>query len=102
VWAFGGSVALACRVLFARRVVRGLRRPQRQRALAHARRNRRRQEIAQLRDYFSQLHRVNTVAYRVVTANREYCDKWLIAQPGMVAATPQSLPRKYQKFSAEA
>jgi beta-barrel assembly-enhancing protease len=63
---------------------------------------RRREEIAQLRDYFSQLNRLNTVAYRIVTANRDYCGKWLVAQTGMVAATPQSLPRKYQKFSAEA
>ncbi|MEI9804291.1 MAG: M48 family metallopeptidase [Pseudolabrys sp.] len=85
--------------------MRGLCGPQRQRAVAHARRNRRRTpppEIAQLRDYYSQLHRLNTVAYRIVTANREYCDKWLVAQTGMVAATPQSLPHKYQKFSVEA
>jgi beta-barrel assembly-enhancing protease len=63
---------------------------------------RRKQEIAQLRDYYSQLHRLNTVAYRIVTANRDTCKKWVVAQTGMVAVTPQSLPRKYQKFSAEA
>jgi membrane-associated protease RseP (regulator of RpoE activity) len=63
---------------------------------------RRRQEIAQLRDYFTQVHRLDTVAYRIVTANREFCKKWLIAQIGMTAATPQSLPSKYRKFSAEA
>lgn len=63
---------------------------------------RRKQEIAQLQDYYTQLHKLNTVAYRIVTANREFCKKWVVAQLGMVAATPQSLPLKYRKFSREA
>lgn len=63
---------------------------------------RRRQEIAQLRDYFGQLHRLDTVAYRIVTANREFCKQWVIAQIGLFAARPASLPSKYRKFSAEA
>jgi hypothetical protein len=63
---------------------------------------RRRQEIAQLRDYFSELTRLNTVAYRITTANREFCDKWIIPQIGLFAATPVSLPGKYRKFSREA
>jgi Zn-dependent protease with chaperone function len=63
---------------------------------------RRRQEIAQLRDYYEQLHRLDTVAFRILTANRDACNKWVIAQTGMIAATPQSLPSKYRKFSAEA
>ncbi len=63
---------------------------------------RRRQEIAQLRDYFAQVNKLDTVAYRIVTANREFCKKWVVAQLGMVAATPQSLPSKYRKFSREA
>jgi Zn-dependent protease with chaperone function len=63
---------------------------------------RRRQEIAQLQDYYSQLHRLDTVAYHIVTANREFCKQWLIAQIGLLAATPQSMPSKYRKFSAEA
>jgi Zn-dependent protease with chaperone function len=62
----------------------------------------RRQEIAQLRDYFSELSKLNTVAYRVTTANREFCDKWVIPQIGLFAATPASLPSKYRKFSREA
>lgn len=61
-----------------------------------------RQEIAQLRDYFAELTRLNTVAYRVKTANREFCDKWVIPQIGLFAATPASLPSKYRKFSREA
>jgi Zn-dependent protease with chaperone function len=63
---------------------------------------RRRQEIAQLRDYFAELTKLNTVAYRITTANREFCDKWVIPQIGLFAATPASLPSKYRKFSREA
>lgn len=63
---------------------------------------RRRQEIAQLRDYFAQLHRVDTVAYRIRVANRADCKDWIAAQIGLHAVTPQSLPRKYRSFSAEA
>ncbi len=63
---------------------------------------RRRQEIAQLRDYFAQLNKLNTVAYRIVTANRAFCKTWVVAQLGMVATTPQSLPGRYRKFSREA
>jgi Zn-dependent protease with chaperone function len=63
---------------------------------------RRRQEIAQLRDYYAQLHRLDTVAYRIRTANREFCKKWLIPHIGLFATTPESLPYKYRKFSAEA
>ena len=59
---------------------------------------RRRQEIAQLRDYFGQLHRLDTVAYRIVTANREFCKQWVIAQIGLFAATPASLPSKISKI----
>ncbi|HEY4142158.1 MAG TPA: M48 family metallopeptidase [Pseudolabrys sp.] len=63
---------------------------------------RRRQEIAQLRDYFAELNKLNTVAYRITTANREFCDKWVIPKIGLFAATPASLPSKYRKFSREA
>ena len=63
---------------------------------------RRRQEIAQLRDYFAQLHRLDTVAYRVRTANREFCKSWVIPHIGLFAATPESMPSKYRKFSPEA
>ena len=63
---------------------------------------RRRQEIAQLRDYYTQLHRLDTVAYRIRVANRDFCKKWLIPHLGLFAVTPESLPYKYRKFSAEA
>jgi Zn-dependent protease with chaperone function len=63
---------------------------------------RRRQEIAQLRDYFAELNKLNTVAYRITTANHEFCDKWVIPKIGLFAATPASLPSKYRKFSREA
>ena len=62
----------------------------------------RRQEIAQLRDYYAELNKLNTVAYRITTANREFCDKWVIPQIGLFAATPASLPVKYRKFSRDA
>jgi len=62
----------------------------------------RRQEITQLRDYYAQLHRLDTVAYRIGTANRADCKEWVSAQIGLLATTPQSLPRKYRSFSAEA
>jgi hypothetical protein len=63
---------------------------------------RRRQQIAQLRDYYAQLHRVDTVAFRIRTANVAFCKDWISAQIGLHAVTPQSLPRKYRSFSAEA
>jgi len=63
---------------------------------------RRRQEIAQLRDYYAQLHRLDTVAFRIRTANSADCKGWVAGQIGLLAVTPRSLPRKFQSFSAEA
>ena len=63
---------------------------------------RRRQEIAQLRDYYAQLRRLDTVAFRIRSANRADCKEWVAGQIGLLAVTPQSLPRKYRSFSAEA
>jgi len=62
----------------------------------------RRQQVAQIRKYYSELHRVDTVAFRIRAANRADCKDWVSAQIGLYAATPNSLPRKYQSFSAEA
>ena len=62
----------------------------------------RRQEIAQIRDYFAQLHRLDTVAYRIRIANRADCKETVAPQIGLIATTPQSLPRKYRSFSGEA
>lgn len=62
----------------------------------------RRQQVAQIRDYYGQLHRLDTVAFRLRTANRLDCKDWIAPQIGLFAATPRSLPRKYQSFAAEA
>jgi hypothetical protein len=63
---------------------------------------RRRQEIAQLRDYYAQMRRLDTVAFRIRTANHADCKERVSSQIGLLAVTPQSLPRKYRSFSAEA
>lgn len=62
----------------------------------------RKQQIAQIRAYYAELHRVDTVAFRIRTANRADCHGWESAQIGLYAATPQSLPRKYRSYSREA
>jgi PDZ domain len=61
----------------------------------------RRQQIAQIREYYAQLARVDNVAFRIGVANREFC-KNVGAQIGMHAVTVQSLPRKYRSYSNEA
>jgi Zn-dependent protease with chaperone function len=62
----------------------------------------RKQQIAQLRKYYGELHRVDSVAFRIRTANAEFCNGWVSAQIGLYAATPRSLPRKYRSYTAEA
>jgi len=62
----------------------------------------RKQEITQLRDYYALLHRLDTVTFRIRTANTAYCDQSVAPQIGLLAVTPRSLPRKFQSFSAEA
>ncbi len=61
----------------------------------------RRQQIAQIRDYYGQLARVDNVAFHIRAANREFC-KTVSPQIGLYAATARSLPRKYQSYSSEA
>ena len=63
---------------------------------------RHRQEIAQLKDYYEQMHRVDTVGFRIAVANRADCKDWVSAQIGLLAHTPRSLPRKFRSFSTEA
>ena len=85
--------------------MRGLCRAEREFSRIAGRRRRRRappEEIAQLRDYYAQLHRLDTVAFRIRTANRADCKEWVAGQIGLLALSPQSLPRKYRTFSAEA
>lgn len=60
------------------------------------------QQIAQLRKYYGERHRVDSVAFRIRTANVADCKDRIAAQIGLTAATPRSLPRKYQSYTAEA
>jgi len=60
------------------------------------------EQIAHIRKYYSELHRVDTIAFRIRTANRADCRGWESAQIGLFAATPQSLPHKYRSYSREA
>ena len=62
----------------------------------------RREQIAQMRTYFSELRRVHTVAHRIRVANTAFCRDRVAAQIGVFAATPQSLPRRFRSFSYEA
>jgi Zn-dependent protease with chaperone function len=63
---------------------------------------RRHQQITQIKDYYAELRRVDGVAFRIRTANRATCKRWVSAQIGLYAATPQSLPHRYRSYSAEA
>lgn len=62
----------------------------------------RREQIAQMRTYYGQLHRVHSVAYRIRVANASFCRDRVAAQIGVFAATPQSLPRRFRSFAYEA
>lgn len=62
----------------------------------------RRQQIAHIRDYYSQVHRLDTVAFRLRVANRKDCKRRVSPQIGFYAATPQSLPRRYRSYAREA
>lgn len=55
-------------------------------------------QTTQLRIYFAQLNRVDSVAFRLRVANRDDCKSWAWAQIGLVAGTVPSLPRKYRSF----
>ena len=61
----------------------------------------RKEQVAQIRDYYAQLGRVENVAFRLRVANREFC-KTVTAQIGMHAATVESLPHKFRSYSNEA
>ncbi|WP_168192716.1 M48 family metallopeptidase [Undibacter mobilis] len=60
------------------------------------------QQIAQLRRYYSERHRMDAVAFRIRTANVAACKDRIAAQIGLTAATPRSLPRRYQSYASEA
>src|ERR1051325_357877 len=59
------------------------------------------QQIAEMREYYTQLARVEAVAFRIRLANREFCEN-VGAQAGVFVATVQSLPRKYRSYANEA
>jgi Peptidase family M48/PDZ domain len=61
-----------------------------------------RQLLAQARDYYSGLIRVDNVAFRIRTANTRFCKKKAAAQIGLFAGTVRSLPRRYQSVSGTA
>jgi Zn-dependent protease with chaperone function len=60
------------------------------------------QQIAQLRRYYGERHRVDSVAFRIRTANVADCKNRIAPQIGLTAMTPRSLPRKYQSYTSEA
>lgn len=62
----------------------------------------RREQIAQMRSYFAELHRVQSVAFRLRVANKSFCRDRVAAQIGVFAATPDSLPRRFRSFASEA
>jgi len=61
----------------------------------------RRQQIVQIRDYYTQLARLANVAYRIRVANRQFC-KTTAPQIGLRAATVRSLPRAFRSYTREA
>lgn len=63
---------------------------------------RRRQQIDHIRDYFAQLDRLHSVAFRLRVANRDDCKNGTSAQIGLDAGTVASLPRKYRSFAHDA
>ncbi len=55
-----------------------------------------------MRDYFAQMHWLDAVAFRIRTANHADCKQWVAGQIGLMAGTPEGLPKMYRSFSAEA
>lgn len=60
------------------------------------------QQVAQMREYYGQLHRVDNTAFRIRIANVADCRDRVAAQIGIYAVTPQSLPRRYRNYAREA
>ena len=63
---------------------------------------RRRQQIAQMRDYYAQVARLDRVGYRIGVANAAACAEQVTARAGFTAVTAQGLPRKYRSYAREA
>lgn len=60
------------------------------------------EQLAHIRAYYAELHRVDNIAFRIRTANVADCGENVAAQIGLYAVTPQSLPRRYRSYSREA
>jgi hypothetical protein len=60
------------------------------------------EQVAQMRSYFAELHRLDNVAFKLRVANRAFCRQRVAAQIGLFAATAQSLPRRFHAFAGEA
>ena len=59
------------------------------------------EQVAQIQAYYAQEARVDNVAFRIRTANRQFC-KTVTAQIGLHAATVRSLPSKYRSYTNQA
>ncbi len=59
------------------------------------------EQVAQIRAYYAELARVDNVAFRIRTANRQFC-KTVAARIGLHAATVRSLPSKYRSYTNQA
>ena len=59
------------------------------------------EQVAQIRAYYAELARVDNVAFRIRTANRQFC-KTVAAQIGLHAATVRSLPSRYRSYTNQA
>lgn len=63
---------------------------------------RRKQQIFQIQNYFSQLGRLQNVAYRLTHANRTDCKDDVAPRLGFSAITPNELPGKYKELAIDA
>ena len=63
---------------------------------------RRNQQIEQIRDYFANRSRLQSIAFRIRAANRDACNNRASAEIGLEAGTIESLPREYRSFAHEA
>lgn len=63
---------------------------------------RRRQQVLQIQNYFSQLARLNNVAHRIAHANRADCKDDVAPRLGFSAIAPNELPGKYKEIAVEA
>ncbi len=59
------------------------------------------EQLAQIQAYYAQLARVDNVAFRIRTANRQFCTN-VAAQIGLHAATVRSLPSRYRSYTNQA